>query len=119
MKFYHLGNPKEIAIAMEDVLPEGAVEIAANSVEAAFEKHIPDVKVNGDLIEVVVGTVEHPMLDVHYISWIALVRGKETQIKKLQPGEKPVAEFVLKGAKRFEVYAFCNLHGLWVAKVDE
>ncbi len=29
-------------------------------VDAAKEKHVPEVKVNGDTVEVCVGSVEHP-----------------------------------------------------------
>ena len=117
MRFYYLNNPQEVSLSFEDVLPEGAKEVLPNSVEAAYEKHIPEVKVNGNEVDVAVGSVEHPMLDVHYISWILLVNGKEILIKKLQPGEKPVAKFLLQNKeKEIAVYAFCNLHGLWIAK---
>ena len=117
MRFYYLDNPKEVSLAMEGNLPAGATEVLPNSVEAAYEKHIPEVKVDGNLVDVVVGSVEHPMIDVHFISWICVVNGKEVLLHKLQPGERPAAKFLLQEKKgEIEVYAFCNLHGLWIAK---
>ena len=47
-------------------------ELIANTTEAALEKHLPAVTVNEGKIEVVVGSVEHPMTDAHYIEWILL-----------------------------------------------
>ena len=50
-----------------------------NSVDAATEKHVPVIeKIDGGY-RVTVGSVEHPMLDNHYIEWIELVEGDKTQ----------------------------------------
>ncbi len=63
-----------------------------------------------------VGAAAHPMVDVHYIEWIALETVKGAQRKVLQPGEAPVAEFALtEDDSVVAVYAYCNLHGLWKA----
>ena len=86
----------------------------AGSVDAAREKHVPELTVEGDELVVRVGSVEHPMLDVHYIEWIAYVSPKKTVIKYLKPGEKPEATFHIDGDD-VTVYAYCNLHGLWKA----
>ena len=49
-----------------------------NSVDAATEKHVPVIeKIDGGY-KVTVGSVEHPMLDNHYIEWIELVAGDTT-----------------------------------------
>ena len=42
-------------------------ELIAGTVDAAREKHIPVYTVEGNKVSVVVGSVEHPMVDVHYI----------------------------------------------------
>ena len=86
-------------------------------VEAAKEKHIPVVSVEGDVVKVVVGSVEHPMSEEHSILWIELKSDKGVQRKHLKPGEPPVVSFALAGEKPIEVYAYCNLHGLWKAEV--
>ena len=88
--------------------------LEAGSVDAAVEKHVPAVTVEGDEITVRVGEVAHPMLDVHYIEWIAYADGTKIGIKYLQPGDEPVCTFA-KGEADGTVYAYCNLHGLWKA----
>ena len=63
-----------------------------------------------------VGSVEHPMLPVHYITWIVLETNQGYQKKDLKPGEKPVAQFaVADGETVVAAYEYCNLHGLWKA----
>ena len=86
-------------------------------VEASREKHIPEVKVDGDKISVFVGSVEHPMSEEHSILWIYLETDKGGQYKYLAAGEKPAAEFVAAGEKPIAVYAYCNLHGLWKSEI--
>ncbi|SER46042.1 desulfoferrodoxin family protein [Lachnobacterium bovis] len=89
-------------------------EIVANTVDAAKEKHVPDVTVDGNKVVVKVGSVEHPMQDNHYIQFIIVETTNGYQKKDLKPGEKPEAEFVLaEGEKPVAVYEYCNLHGLW------
>ena len=89
-------------------------ELVPGSVDAAVEKHVPVVEVNGKTVTVKVGEVEHPMMDAHYIEWIAIATREGYQRKELKPGEKPVAVFELSDTDSFEnAYAYCNLHGLW------
>ena len=89
-------------------------ELVPGSVDAAVEKHVPVVEVNGKTVTVKVGEVEHPMMDAHYIEWIAIATREGYQRKELKPGEKPVAVFELSDTDCFEnAYAYCNLHGLW------
>ncbi|MCD8220764.1 MAG: desulfoferrodoxin [Clostridiales bacterium] len=91
-------------------------EIIPGTTDAAVEKHVPDYRVEGNLVKVNVGSVDHPMLDVHYIEWIALKTKEGVQIKYLKPEEKPAASFALSEEDEVEeVYAYCNLHGLWKA----
>ncbi|MCD8133142.1 MAG: desulfoferrodoxin [Clostridiales bacterium] len=91
-------------------------EIIPGTTDAAAEKHVPDYKVERNLVKVNVGSVDHPMLPEHYIEWIALKTKQGVQIKELQPGEKPAAAFALSEGDAVEaVYAYCNLHSLWKA----
>ena len=46
---------------------EAMEEIIAGTVEASKEKHIPVYTVNGNEVTVRIGSVDHPMQDVHYI----------------------------------------------------
>ena len=88
-----------------------------NTTDAAGEKHVPVVQVNGQTVAVTVGSVEHPMLEAHYIEWILLETKESRQRKTLKPGDKPVAVFSLTpGDEVVAAYEYCNLHGLWIAE---
>jgi superoxide reductase len=91
-------------------------KLVAGSTDAATEKHVPVVTRADGKIKVQVGEVEHPMLDAHFIQWIALVSGDRTEIHYLHPGDKPVTEFARDGADDVTIYEYCNLHGLWKAE---
>lgn len=92
-------------------------EIIPGTVEASVEKHVPVYTVDGNLVKVTVGSVEHPMQDVHYIEWISIQTKQGNQRKALNPGETPTATFALVEGDQVEaVYAYCNLHGLWKAE---
>ena len=88
-------------------------QLRPGTVEASTEKHIPAVTVGQGVVEVNVGSVDHPMVDVHWIEWVQLVTDKGSYRKWLNPGEAPHVKFLLDGEKPLEVYAYCNLHGLW------
>ena len=93
-------------------------ELIPGSVEASGEKHIPAVKVQGGIVEVNVGSVDHPMVDVHWIEWVQLVTDKGSYRKWLNPGEAPNVKFLLNEEKPIAVYAYCNLHGLWMTELN-
>lgn len=87
-----------------------------NTTDAATEKHVPVVESDGNKVVVKVGSVEHPMLEEHHISFIILETDKGVQKKYLDPAGKPEAEFVLAdGEKAVAAYEYCNLHGFWKA----
>lgn len=89
-------------------------ELVPNTVDAATEKHVPVIEVEGNKVTVKVGSVTHPMLPEHFIQWIYLVTKQGAQRKCLAPGEEPVAVFALaEGDEVQAAYEFCNLHGLW------
>ena len=46
---------------------EKMTKLKANTVDAAAEKHVPFYEVDGDIMEVRVGEVMHPMEENHYI----------------------------------------------------
>ena len=97
---------------------EAMVELVPNTSDGAGEKHVPVVTVDGNLVKVEVGSVEHPMMEAHYIQWIAIETAQGRQRKILTPEDKPVAEFALvEGDKLVAVYEYCNLHGLWKTEV--
>ena len=91
--------------------------VEAGVVEASREKHIPVVSVEGNVVRVVVGSVEHPMAEEHSILWVELKTDKGVQRKNLEVGKAPVVSFALADERPLEVYAYCNLHGLWKSEI--
>jgi len=45
-------------------------ELIPGTVDAAVEKHVPVVSVDGNIVTVKVGEVEHPMVEEHFIQWV-------------------------------------------------
>ena len=88
-------------------------ELVPNTVEASGEKHIPAVKLGDGVVEVNVGSVDHPMAPEHFIEWVYVQTEKGGQRKALKPGDAPHVTFALGDDKAVAVYAYCNLHGLW------
>ncbi len=122
MKFYvckHCGNI--IAYVKNKGVPvmccgEKMTELVPGSVDAASEKHVPVISVEGNKVTVTVGEVAHPMAEEHFIEWIALETAEGNQRKELKPGQKPEAVFMMtESDKVVAAYAYCNLHGLWKA----
>jgi len=109
MKFYKDGNTILEAINGDAAL----TEVVVRSVDAAVEKHVPVVEVNGNVVTVTVGSVTHPMEEKHYIEFIAIETTKGVQRKNLKPGEAPKAVFALCDEEFVKAYAYCNLHGMW------
>lgn len=90
-------------------------ELRANETDGAKEKHVPAVTVVDNIVKAEIGSVAHPMLEEHYITFVALETEKGVQVKFLNPGEEPIAEFSVFNDKPVAVYEYCNLHGLWKA----
>ena len=85
--------------------------------DAAQEKHVPVWTQDGRTVTVKVGEVTHPMLEAHYIEWIALQTKQGCEFKTLKPEEAPEAVFTLsEGDEVVAVFEHCNLHGLWKAE---
>ena len=124
MKFYKCNHCQNL-IEMVDyrkVNPvccgEKMMELVPGKVDASLEKHVPVVEVKDGVVEVMVGSVAHPMTEEHLIEWILLKTNKGIQQKWLKPGDEPKATFVLgEGEKVEAAYEYCNLHKLWKVSV--
>ncbi|MBQ9991266.1 MAG: desulfoferrodoxin [Lachnospiraceae bacterium] len=118
-KFYiceHCGNI--IGMVKDAGVPvvccgEKVKALIPGSVDAAQEKHVPVVQVNGNEVVVKVGEVTHPMTEEHLIQWIYLETNKGGQIRHLNAQDAPEATFIVGDDKPVAVYEYCNLHGLW------
>ena len=93
--------------------------LEAGTVEASREKHIPVVSVNGNVVEVRIGEIDHPMAEEHSILWVYLMTDRGGQRKTLEVGSEPVVTFALADETPVAAYAYCNLHGLWKADIEE
>ncbi|MBQ4264220.1 MAG: desulfoferrodoxin [Clostridia bacterium] len=102
--------PSCCGMKMDQLLP--------NTTEASGEKHLPSVHIDGSVVTVNVGSVDHPMEDVHYIEWVYVRTERGGQRKMLSPGQAPSVTFQLGDDKAVAVYAYCNLHGLWMTAVN-
>ena len=86
-------------------------ELVPGTTDAAREKHVPDVKREGDTVKITVGSVVHPMLEEHYISMIAAVSGDTATVRFPKPGDEPT--LTVESREPVTAYEICNLHGCW------
>lgn len=91
--------------------------LVPNTTDAAGEKHLPAITLSGDILEVNVGSIDHPMAEEHFIEWIYVETERGGQRRVLKPGEAPHARFNIADDKPVAVYAYCNLHGLWMTEL--
>lgn len=124
MKFYHCpycGNLIEMIVDSKQIpvcCQHPMTELIANSQEAAWEKHIPIVKEQDGHTMIRVSDVLHPMVKEHYIVWIVIETTKTVIRRNLLPDQSPMMQLALSADERIlNVYAYCNLHGLWKANI--
>ena len=109
VKFYFCKHCGKIIVVVKDsgvptvCCGEDMVEMVPGTTDAAVEKHVPVVNVEGNKVTVNVGSVTHPMLPEHYIEWILIKTNKGIQKKLLKPGDEPKAEFALLEGEKVEV----------------
>lgn len=78
------------------------------------EKHIPVITIDGNKVDVNVGTIDHPMEEDHSIGFIQLLQNDKVVAEKiLYPGQKPHATFFLEDTTNLKAREYCNLHGFW------
>ncbi len=111
------GNMTEVVHASSGLMTcceQPMKEMFEGTVDAAKEKHIPVIeKVEGGF-KVIVGEVQHPMQDDHYIEFIEAIADGKVYRQHLNPGDKPEAVFKVESDK-ITAREYCNLHGLWKA----
>jgi superoxide reductase len=118
-KFYKCNQCGNVVIKVVDAnVPvmccgEKMVELTPNTVDASGEKHLPVVtRIDEKTIKVEVGSVAHPMLEEHHISFIYVET--ENGGIKVNLKDKPEAIVYVGDEKPVAVYEYCNLHGLWM-----
>ena len=124
LKFFKCEHCGNIAIKVVDAgVPmmccgQKMTEITPGAVDAALEKHVPVVTVDGAHVHVEVGEVIHPMTEAHLIQFVVLQTKKGYQVVNFTHEDAPVADFVMAAEdEAVKVFEYCNLHGLWVAEL--
>ena len=120
MKFYICEHCKNVIVKVNDsgvpvvCCGQKMTELIPGTSDGAHEKHVPVVTQEDNKVTVQVGSVEHPMVEVHYIQWVILETNKGYHKVDLKPQDKPVVElFLSQGEEIICAYEYCNLHGLW------
>lgn len=90
--------------------------LEAGVTDAALEKHVPALQINGNELHVQVGEVLHPMTPEHYIQMILVCQEDKVQYVPLSADKAPKVVFCIDPGKPLSVYEYCNLHGLWKAE---
>lgn len=123
MKFYFCEHCKNLVEMVQDsgVTPvccgQNMTELIPNTTDAANEKHVPILNINGVNVTVDVGSVQHPMQDVHYIQWILIETCCGVYRVDLKPEDAPKAHFTIRENETVKTaYAYCNIHGLWMSE---
>ena len=89
-------------------------KISEKNKDEGLEKHVPVIEKTENGIIVKVGSIPHPMDENHYIEWIEVIVDGKYCRKFLKPGDKPEAEFCVKG-EAISAREYCNIHGLWIS----
>ena len=91
---------------------EKMVKLEPNSVDAAFEKHIPTYEIKDGRVFI---KVNHVMEADHYIEWISVVSEEKELTRYFKPGDEPTLD--CEYTQGMAVYAYCNKHELWKTEV--
>lgn len=122
VKFYRCKHCGNIIVKIEDhgvpvmCCGEKMELLNVGSCDASLEKHVPQVSILEDKVEVQVGSILHPMTEEHYISWVYLETENGGMIHYFKHTDCPKVVYETKEKVTF-VYAYCNLHGLWGKEV--
>ncbi|MDO5447662.1 MAG: desulfoferrodoxin family protein [Prevotellaceae bacterium] len=129
IQFYHCpicGNVvmKFVDSGIVPVCCEEEMELLeANTTDGKSEYHVPVVSIaDKHCVKVDVGKEPHPMSKEHHIRFILLETKDKLgkcgfMVKWLEDDEKPELFFRIKPKAITAVYAYCNIHGLWMTKI--
>ena len=122
--FYKCNHCGNIAIKLVDkrvpmmCCGEIMQELIPNTTDAAVEKHVPVVSIDGGVVSVTVGSVVHPMTEEHLIERIVVETTLGYYVRNLEHTDTPTATYTLnENEELLAVYEYCNLHGLWAYNV--
>jgi len=109
-KFYYCKHCGNLVLFVEDAgVPLACCvtkmeHLVPNSTDAAGEKHVPVVTIEGNTLKANVGEVTHTMADDHFIQWIYVQTERGGEIKRLTPNDSPEALFTFGEDKPVAVF---------------
>lgn len=98
------------------------VELRANVSDGKTEYHVPVCeKIDDSTVKICIGKEAHPMTAEHHIQWIFVETVDKNgmhggQFVLLTPQMKPEVTMCVCCKSICNVYAYCNIHGLWKAE---
>ncbi len=122
MKFFICEHCKNVATKLVDkhvplvCCGEKMKEIDEKIMDGATEKHLPVYLNENDNIVIKVGEAPHPMTADHLIEFLFIKGEKYDIFKRFLESDIPEVR-IANDQKILEVYAYCNLHGLWKIEV--
>lgn len=116
--FYQCNDCNGVLLEMNGTLSQycdhSQALLQPNTIEASREKHIPVLEFKENLLHIKVGSIPHPMTIDHSIMWIFVQTRSGGQYLQLTPEDQPRAEFSIEPIDVIRVYAYCDVHGLWM-----
>lgn len=93
--------------------------LKANDNEGYGEKHLPVVTKSSDghTLTIQIGAQPHPMSLEHSIKFVCVETNLGIIIRYLNEGDTPEVSIRCDGTPH-QVFAYCNVHGLWLTKID-
>lgn len=121
LEFFKLKDGTVVAATETYKKEEVAEKLTIKTQDVGYEKHVPFVELINHKISSRTGKdVMHPATAEHHIVWFKLVQNDkvvETVYLK-NPTDLPKVSFKTQLTGDFEVYIFCNLHGVWVGRLN-
>ena len=119
MKFYYCDTCGKVEILADDektpvCCGKEMTNLEVKLVDTPNEKHTPVVSIEGNIVNVVMGSVLHPMEEAHHMVFVAMITNKGSKVVHLEKTGESRAKFILEDGEKCEgVYAYCNIHGLF------
>lgn len=122
MKFYQCKNCNSVLVRIKEkdnimCCNNEISEMPLNSLEASHDKHLPVVSFSNNLMNICIGSDTHPMENNHLIEWVFIEYSNGGEFVYLN--DDPCVTINVLGRVTKRVYAYCNLHGLFVKEIEE
>ncbi|WP_050740139.1 desulfoferrodoxin family protein [Acetobacterium bakii] len=117
--FYQCNDCNSILLEMNGTVSQycdhNLTLLTPNALKASEAQHIPVLEFKKSNLHVTVGSLPHPMIPEHSILWIFVQTRNGGLYVSLTPEDLPQADFLVHEIDVLGVYAYCDIHGLWMA----